>query len=92
MSASEHTDDGSVASQLLAWYDTHARTLPWRSPPGAAPPDPYRVWLSEVMLQQTTTAAVAPYFAKFTARWPTVEALADAEDGEVMAAWAGLGY
>jgi A/G-specific adenine glycosylase len=86
--ASEHT----VASLLLPWYDRHARSLPWRSPPGQTPPDPYRVWLSEVMLQQTTTAAVAPYYRKFTARWPTVEALARAEEAEVMAAWAGLGY
>jgi A/G-specific adenine glycosylase len=77
---------------LLAWYDRHARALPWRSPPGSAAPDPYRVWLSEVMLQQTTVAAVKPYFERFTARWPTVEALAAAEDAELMAAWAGLGY
>lgn len=77
---------------LLGWYDTQARALPWRSPPGAPPPDPYRVWLSEVMLQQTTVAAVGPYFAKFLARWPTVGDLAAADDAEVMAAWAGLGY
>ena len=88
MSASED----SVASKLLAWYDRRARALPWRSPPGSAAPEPYRVWLSEVMLQQTTTAAVSPYYAKFLARWPSVEALAAAEDAEVMAAWAGLGY
>jgi A/G-specific adenine glycosylase len=81
-----------IAPALLAWYDRNARVLPWRSPPGAPPPDPYRVWLSEVMLQQTTTAAVAPYFTRFTERWPTVTALAAAEDAEVMAAWAGLGY
>jgi len=81
-----------IASPLLAWYGRSARSLPWRAAPGEPPPDPYRVWLSEVMLQQTTTAAVAPYFAEFTRRWPTVEALAAAEDGEVMAAWAGLGY
>jgi A/G-specific adenine glycosylase len=80
------------ASRLLAWYDRHARVLPWRAPPGTAPPDPYRVWLSEVMLQQTTVAAVKDYFAKFTARWPSVADLAAAEDAEVMAAWAGLGY
>jgi A/G-specific adenine glycosylase len=67
------------------------RRLPWRAE-GAARPDPYRVWLSEIMLQQTTVAAVKPYFEKFTGRWPTVEALAAAEDAEVMAAWAGLGY
>lgn len=88
MSASEET----VAGRLLAWYDRHARALPWRSPPGSPPPDPYRVWLSEVMLQQTTTAAVAPYYASFLERWPTVEALAAADDADVMAAWAGLGY
>ena len=82
----------TIAGRLLAWYDKHARSLPWRSPPGSPPPDPYRVWLSEVMLQQTTVAAVGPYFARFTARWPTVAELAAAEDAEVMAAWAGLGY
>jgi A/G-specific adenine glycosylase len=84
--------EAAVAEAILAWYDRHARDLPWRSPPGSAPPDPYRVWLSEVMLQQTTTAAVAPYFAKFVARWPDVAALAAANEAEVMAAWAGLGY
>ncbi|MES2700418.1 MAG: A/G-specific adenine glycosylase [Pseudomonadota bacterium] len=86
----------SVAPLLLDWYDHHARRLPWRVPPGEGPgdeaPDPYRVWLSEVMLQQTTTAAVAPYFARFTARWPTVQALAAAPEADVMAEWAGLGY
>ncbi|MEO6092349.1 MAG: A/G-specific adenine glycosylase [Novosphingobium sp.] len=81
-----------IAPALLRWYDRHARSLPWRAPLGAPPPDPYRVWLSEVMLQQTTTAAVIPYFEAFTRRWRCVEALAEAEDGEVMAAWAGLGY
>ncbi len=81
-----------VSQALLDWYDANARRLPWRSPPGAPPPDPYRVWLSEVMLQQTTVAAVAPYFARFTARWPDVRALADAPEDEVLAAWAGLGY
>ena len=82
----------NVTAPLLAWYDCHARVLPWRSPPGAPPPDPYRVWLSEVMLQQTTVAAVIPYFERFTARWPTVAALASADEADVMAAWAGLGY
>jgi len=82
----------TVSETLLAWYDRHARDLPWRARPGAAPPDPYRVWLSEVMLQQTTVAAVKPYFAAFTARWPDVEALAAAREDDVMAAWAGLGY
>ncbi|HVR91312.1 MAG TPA: A/G-specific adenine glycosylase [Novosphingobium sp.] len=80
------------AGVLLAWYDVHARTLPWRALPDSAPPDPYRVWLSEVMLQQTTTAAVGPYFTKFTERWPTIGALAAADEADVMAAWAGLGY
>jgi len=82
----------TIPECLLAWYDTHARALPWRAPPGAPPPEPYRVWLSEVMLQQTTVAAVAAYFARFTERWPTVAVLAAADDAEVMAAWAGLGY
>lgn len=80
------------ASQaLLRWFAVDKRRLPWRVERGARP-DPYRVWLSEVMLQQTTVAHAAPYFETFTRRWPTVEALAAAEDGEVMAAWAGLGY
>lgn len=85
-----------ISELLLQWYDAHARDLPWRNPPGAALPDdpawPYRVWLSEVMLQQTTVAAVKPYFAKFTATWPTVEDLAAAPQEAIMAAWAGLGY
>ncbi len=81
----------SIRRRLLAWWDANARELPWRARPGIAP-DPYRVWLSEVMLQQTTVAHAAPYFRDFTARWPTVERLAAAPDGEVMAAWAGLGY
>lgn len=86
----------SISDTLLAWYDRHARDLPWRLPPGSALPDdpawPYRVWLSEVMLQQTTVAAVRGYFREFTERWPNVAALAAAQDSEVMAAWAGLGY
>jgi A/G-specific adenine glycosylase len=81
---------------LLAWYDRSARDLPWRVRPAARAAgvraDPYRVWLSEVMLQQTTVPHAIPYFLKFTARWPTVSDLAAAEDGDVMAAWAGLGY
>jgi A/G-specific adenine glycosylase len=84
--------DIPISAKLLRWYETHARDLPWRSPPGAALPDPYRVWLSEIMLQQTTVGAVKPYFARFTSRWPTIAALAAAEDADVMAAWAGLGY
>jgi A/G-specific adenine glycosylase len=82
----------AIPSDLLEWYDRNARRLPWRATPGAPPPEPYRVWLSEVMLQQTTTAHAAPYFASFTERWPTVGALAAAPEEEVMAAWAGLGY
>ncbi|MFC3440083.1 A/G-specific adenine glycosylase [Sphingobium rhizovicinum] len=84
--------DTKIASDLLAHYDVHARRLPWRAPPGANAADPYRVWLSEVMLQQTTVAAVGPYFAKFTQRWPSVADLAASEDADLMAAWAGLGY
>ncbi|MCO5144655.1 MAG: A/G-specific adenine glycosylase [Aquamicrobium sp.] len=87
---------GRVAARLLAWYDAHHRDLPWRMPPGRIArgerPDPYRVWLSEIMLQQTTVEAVKPYFARFVARWPSVEALAGAEADDVMKAWAGLGY
>lgn len=93
---SANVESLATASALLAWYDRHARVLPWRVPPGrertSVRPDPYRVWLSEIMLQQTTVAAVLGYFAAFTARWPTVEALAAAADAEVMSAWAGLGY
>ncbi len=81
-----------VSEKLLDWYDMHARQLPWRAMLGEAAPDPYRVWLSEVMLQQTTVAAVKPYFEAFTARWPTVQDLAAAPEEDVMAAWAGLGY
>jgi len=82
----------NAANRLLAHYRETARRLPWRAPPGAAPPDPYRVWLSEIMLQQTTVAAVTPRFERFLARWPTVEALAAAPDTEVLSEWAGLGY
>ena len=79
------------ASRLLAWYDRHRRVLPWRAPAGKRA-DPYLVWLSEIMLQQTTVATVGDYFRKFVARWPTVEALAAAPLDEVLSAWAGLGY
>jgi A/G-specific adenine glycosylase len=83
----------TLSDDLLAWYDRHARDLPWRVPPSsAARPDPYRIWLSEVMLQQTTVAAVRDYFHRFTARWPDVAALAAAADADVMGEWAGLGY
>ncbi|MBV8791794.1 MAG: A/G-specific adenine glycosylase [Pseudolabrys sp.] len=76
---------------LLAWYDKHARVLPWRARKGEKS-DPYRVWLSEIMLQQTTVKTVAPYFAKFLRQWPTIEALAKAKLDDVLRAWAGLGY
>src|SRR6187401_2355849 len=79
------------ASRLLAWYDRHRRTLPWRAPAGKRA-DPYTVWLSEIMLQQTTVATVGDYFRRFLERWPTVEALAAAPLDEVLSAWAGLGY
>jgi len=85
-----------AAADLLAWYDRHARRLPWRVGPAdrrhGERPDPYRVWLSEVMLQQTTVPAVKAYFEAFTTRWPTVEDLAAAAEEDVMKAWAGLGY
>ena len=112
--ATDTTETAGHARILLAWYDVHARRMPWRTPPRPAPPvgpgdknpskdfansllqgiwpDPYRVWLSEVMLQQTTVAAVRSYFERFTALWPTVTALAEARDNVVMAEWAGLGY
>ncbi|MBW6396614.1 A/G-specific adenine glycosylase [Roseomonas sp. HJA6] len=79
------------AAELLAWYDRHRRILPWRAGPGEAR-DPYRVWLSEVMLQQTTVATVGPRYARFLARFPTVTALAAADWAEVAEEWAGLGY
>ena len=79
------------ADRLLAWYDRHRRTLPWRAAAGESTP-PYRVWLSEIMLQQTTVATVGEYFRRFVERWPTVEALAAAPQDEVLSAWAGLGY
>ncbi|MEM8803179.1 MAG: A/G-specific adenine glycosylase [Pseudomonadota bacterium] len=85
-----------LSEELLHWYDVHAREMPWRVGPAdrrrGERPDPYRVWLSEIMLQQTTVAAVKAYFLKFTTMWPTVDDLAAAADEDVMAAWAGLGY
>lgn len=85
-----------MAEQLLDWYDVHAREMPWRIMPldrkAGIVPDPYHIWLSEVMLQQTTVAAVKDYHRKFVGLWPTVVDLAQAEDADVMAAWAGLGY
>jgi A/G-specific adenine glycosylase len=90
------TDPANLSRQLLDWYDAHARVMPWRVSPAdraaGIRPDPYHVWLSEVMLQQTTVAAVKDYFRRFTRRWPTVRDLAAAEDAEVMGEWAGLGY
>lgn len=89
-------DACTMAAELLRWYDLHARALPWRVGPAARGagirPDPYAVWLSEIMLQQTTVAAVKDYFTRFMALWPTVDALATAEDARVMGEWAGLGY
>ena len=82
---------GPRADDLLAWYDRHRRVLPWRALAGQVP-DPYRVWLSEVMLQQTTIAAVRPYFERFLTRFPDIDALAAAPEEAVMSAWAGLGY
>lgn len=85
-----------ATAALLGWYDNNAREMPWRTSPAdraaGVRPDPYAVWLSEVMLQQTTVAAVTGYFQRFTARWPDVQALAAANDGDVMGEWAGLGY
>jgi len=89
----EPVDIVAMQAALLVWYDRHARAMPWRTPPHSGQQtDPYRVWLSEVMLQQTTVAAVRNYFLRFTARWPDVAALAAAADADVMGEWAGLGY
>lgn len=89
------TDDG-LSEALLDWYDRNARVMPWRTSPAdrarGIRPDPYHVWLSEVMLQQTTVAAVRDYFRRFVTRWPRVQDLAAAADAEVMGEWAGLGY
>lgn len=88
--------DTANSQLILDWYDQHARKLPWRVSPAdraaGIEPDPYKVWLSEIMLQQTTVAAVKDYFLKFTQLWPRVQDLAAAEDADVMAEWAGLGY
>jgi len=94
----KHADeaDNRIAADLLGWYDANHRELPWRMPPRELAkglrPDPYRVWLSEIMLQQTTVEAVKPYFRAFLEKWPDVTALASAETEDVMKAWAGLGY
>jgi len=85
------SDEEARSAALLAWYDRHRRKLPWRAGPGETP-DPYRVWLSEIMLQQTTVKTVAPYYARFLERFPTVEHLAKASLDDVLKAWAGLGY
>ncbi len=89
-------ENDNIAATLLAWYDLHAREMPWRVSPQARKagvrPDPYAIWLSEIMLQQTTVATVRDYFRRFIARWPTVRDLAAAEDADVMGEWAGLGY
>ena len=82
---------GNIAAALLAWYDRHRRRLPWRALPGETA-DPYRVWLSEIMLQQTSVVSAGPYFQAFTERWPTVRDLAAADLDDVLRAWAGLGY
>lgn len=88
--------DAPNSAELLAWYDRHARDLPWRVSPSdravGVVPDPYAVWLSEIMLQQTTVAAVRDYFTRFLSLWPTVADLAAADDDRVMGEWAGLGY
>ncbi|MES2906626.1 MAG: A/G-specific adenine glycosylase [Pseudomonadota bacterium] len=81
----------TLPQKLLGWYAQHQRELPWRAKPGEAP-NIYKVWLSEIMLQQTTVKAVIPYFEKFLKRWPDVKKLSKAKDEDVMAAWAGLGY
>jgi A/G-specific adenine glycosylase len=82
----------NAGSRLIQHYVDNFRRLPWRSAPGEAPPEPYVVWLSEIMLQQTTVAAVKPRFERFLARWPTIEALAAAADEDILSEWAGLGY
>ena len=89
--ASPVSTGARAAGAVLAWYDRHRRDLPWRAGPGETA-DPYKVWLSEIMLQQTTVAAVKPYFVAFLSRWPNVGLLAEASTEEVMRAWAGLGY
>ena len=91
MSAAHPATSAHLAQALLDWYDRHRRRLPWRTGPGVRP-NPYRVWLSEIMLQQTTVPVVAGYFQRFLERWPTLEALAHAELDEVLHVWQGLGY
>ncbi|HYM98984.1 MAG TPA: A/G-specific adenine glycosylase [Aestuariivirgaceae bacterium] len=91
MHRQNHIFPNQFADALFNWYDRYRRRLPWRAAPGEKP-DPYRVWLSEIMLQQTTIAAVGPYFQKFVTRWPDIEALAKASLDDILRAWAGLGY
>jgi A/G-specific adenine glycosylase len=91
MPRSRATKQDDIPARLLAWYDIHRRVLPWRAPKGKRA-DPYRIWLSEIMLQQTTVQAVAAFYRKFLGAWPDVTALAGARQDEVLAAWAGLGY
>jgi A/G-specific adenine glycosylase len=91
MNEAEAIRGESPAAALLGWYDRHRRRLPWRAGPGE-PADPYRIWLSEIMLQQTTVGVVIPFFLRFLARWPDVEALAAASLDDVLRVWAGLGY
>src|SRR5882762_10109016 len=86
-----HSAAADRPTLLLDWYDRHRRRLPWRAAPGETS-DPYRIWLSEIMLQQTTVKAVGPYFEKFVARWPDVTALGQASQDDVLRMWAGLGY
>ena len=96
MNMDEKLHFADLSGQLLAWYEQAARDLPWRVGPGArargVKADPYRVWLAEIMLQQTTVPHATRYYLAFTERWPTIEDLAGAKDEDVMAAWAGLGY
>jgi len=96
MAPAKHRDLNSLPGKLLPWFERHARDLPWRTLPAdravGERPDPYRVWLCEIMMQQTTIPHGTPYFHAFTERWPSVEALAAAKDEDVMSAWAGLGY
>ena len=85
------TDPERLSTDLLAWYDVNRRSMPWRAPPGQ-PAEPYHVWLSEIMLQQTTVKVVIPYFNRFVAQWPTLRDLAASPPEDILAAWAGLGY
>lgn len=90
-SKTSHHNRKDIRGKILAWYDKNHRKLPWRAPPGQKM-EPYKVWLSEIMLQQTVVNAVIPYFLKFTQLWPTVNDLSNAKSEEVMKHWAGLGY